>query len=250
MLRKRRLELIVGELEKSHSVSSIDLMKKFNVSEGTIRRDLNELEKSGLLRKVHGGAIPKSSAPSKYDRRIQLASERKTKLAKKTLPLLLEDQVIIIDGGSTSNSHLSSQLNTAFRATIFTNSLPIADSLLEHKNIDLHLMGGCVHQDLQSTVGPELMRSLSNIRADLCIIGVRSLHYEIGLTDVIYDTIEYRRIMIQQSDQVWALVTNHKFNTADSYRICGIDELDTIVVEDDVDPEFLSPYKNVGIKIV
>ncbi len=102
MLREERLQIILKMLETDQRVSSVQLAEILNVSDDTIRRDLNELDENGLLKKVHGGAIPKSPNPYKLTERINISHEEKIVLAQKAQQFFKDGQVIILDNGLNS----------------------------------------------------------------------------------------------------------------------------------------------------
>src|SRR4051812_35903717 len=102
MLKEERFQLILDQLNRQRKVLSSELSQQLQVSEDTIRRDLNELSANGLLQKVHGGALPKSLNPYHYGDRIGYAQDDKRVLATKSLPLFENGQLIILDGGTTN----------------------------------------------------------------------------------------------------------------------------------------------------
>ena len=249
MLRETRLERILNEIQQKQMVTSSALMSMFKLSEGSIRRDLNELQERGLLQKVHGGAVRTPEAPPKFHGRMNFASDNKEELAKKAMPLFKDGQLIIIDGGST-NWHVSSLVRQNLKATIFTNSLSIANSLLGHPNINLQLLGGHVFKESQITVGSDTIAALREIRADLLIMGIRSIHQEHGITSLDREDARVKRQMLQQSYKTVGLITNDKLDTADHYRVCAYHKLDILIVEDDCPQNILKKYRNKGVEIL
>lgn len=254
MLRAERLQFILDRLEKEQRVISTGLIEELNVSEGTIRRDLNELQEKGLLKKVHGGAVPKSrvphpEAPPIFAERKEYASESKSKIAAKAISLLKDGQVIIIDGG-TSNWHIAKLMPPEIKLTIFTNSIPIANVLMDLPNIVLYLFGGKVFKNQRVTVDARITDILREIHADIAFIGTRSIHPEIGLTTLNHGEARLKNMMIQACEKVAVLVTKDKLNTADQYKICNIGDLDILIVEEGINFDELLAYKKSGIEII
>lgn len=241
--------MILDRLQKNQRVSSTALIHELNVSEGTIRRDLNELQESGLLQKVHGGAVPRPEAPRVFAGRKDYASESKNLLAIKAVSLLREGQLILIDGG-TSNWHMARQIPTGIRLTVVTNSLPIASELTDHPNIDLFVLGGRVFKGARVTLDIQSSDLLDEIHADLAFIGIRSIHPQKGLTTLELEEARLKRHMVRSSEKTVVLCTNDKLNTSDQYSICGIDELDILIAEDTADPDILETYRKLGIEIL
>lgn len=249
MLREERLRQILERLRRDQRVSSTELMREFRVSEGTIRRDLNELEEQGLLRKVHGGAVSRPLAPRVYDGRMSFASERKAKLAQKALPLIEDGQLLLIDGG-TSNWHLARALPMDLRVTVFTNSFPIVEALMAHPHIELVFLGGQVFKASQVAMGADSFQALGDLRADLCFLGVRSLHPRLGLTTLNREEARLKRKMTEVSNRVVVLATTDKLDTVDHYKICEFEAVDTLVVEEDADAALLDKFRALGVTVL
>jgi len=254
MLREERLQFILDRLEKDQRVFSTGLIEELNVSEGTIRRDLNELQEKGLLKKVHGGAVPRPlvpqpEAPRVFAGRKEYASESKSKIAAKAINLLKDGQLIIMDGG-TSNWHIAKLIPRDIKLTIFTNSIPISNELMDHHNIDMYLFGGKVVKGQQVTVDAGITDVLNEIHADIAFIGIRSIHPKIGLTTLQHEEARIKKMMILACEKVAVLVTKDKLNTADQYKICDTGDLDILIVEEGINPEELMPYKKLGIEII
>lgn len=248
MLREERLQIILKMLETNQRVSSVELSEILNVSDDTIRRDLNELAENGLLKKVHGGAVPRSAHPYKLKERIKVAHEEKMVLAQKAQAYFHDGQVILLDNGST-NMEVARMMSPDLKATVFTNSLQIAQILCEHPSIQLFFLGGKVFKDAQNTYGAEVIEMLQKIRADICILGVCGIHYDIGVTIQDWGENQVKRKMVDISQKVVALVTASKVNTAESYVVCTLDELDVMLTDDCIDEALLKDYQKHDIVI-
>lgn len=125
MLKEERHRYIIDRINKDNRIYVTDLSVELKVSDDTLRRDLVELENSGLLTKVHGGAIAKSDISIQFSERLNTATLVKQEMAAKLVPLFKEEDVILIDGG-TSNLEVVRQLPKDKKITIYTNSLPIS----------------------------------------------------------------------------------------------------------------------------
>lgn len=249
MLREERLQIILKMLETNQRVSSVQLAEILNVSDDTIRRDLNELDENGLLRKVHGGAIPKSSSPYKLTERINLSHEEKIVLAQKAQQFFKDGQVIILDNGST-NMEVARLMSPDLKATVFTTSIPIAQILCEHPNIELFMLGGRVFKDAQNTYGTEVIELLSKIRADIFLMGVCSIHPQIGVTNIEWGESSVKRKMVDVSAKTIALVTADKLNTAENYVVCSYQQIDVMLTDDTILESQLLDYQGVGVEIL
>jgi DeoR/GlpR family transcriptional regulator of sugar metabolism len=248
MLKVERQSVILEELRAFNKVKSSNLCELLNVSEDTIRRDLNELEENGQLKKVHGGAISLSFIPSFKKREVQ---EIKLKhiIAKKALTLIKEGQVIIIDGG-TSNLQLVNLLPEDKKLTVFTNSIPVASKLCEYPNIDGVLLGGNILQKGYTTIGHQALESLLEIQADMCFLGISGVDSEIGLTEANRQETTIKKAIIKASNKVVTLAISSKIETIQPFKVCDLESLDILVTDLDPKDIELRPYRQKGISIL
>ena len=249
MLREERLQIILKMLETNQRVSSVQLSEILNVSDDTIRRDLNELAENGLLKKVHGGAIPKSPSPYKLSERINIAHEEKLVLAQKAQQFFKNGQVIVLDNGST-NMEVAKLMSPNLKATVFTTSIPIAQILCEHPTIELFMLGGRVFKDAQNTYGTEVIELLSKIRADVFLLGVCGMHHKIGITMPDWEESVVKRRMVEISAKTIALVTADKLNTAENYVVCSYPQIDFMLTDTTISVEQLIDYQGLGVEVL
>lgn len=251
MLREERLQYILRKLETNQRVSSVELSEELSVSDDTIRRDLNELADSGLIRKVHGGAIPtipKAPAPLKLLERLTYAQAEKQVIAQKSLQLFQDGQTIILDNGST-NMLIARSLPAQLSVTVFTNSIPIAQILCEHPKAEVVLVGGKVFKSAQVSVGGGAINVLSKIRADLCIVGVCSIHPNLGVTTPDWEECLVKQKMVEVSEKVVATAWRDKFNTADTCQVCDYADLSLLITDSTMTTLQLADYQGKGVEI-
>ena len=248
MLKVERQSVILDELRYHNKVVSSKLCEILNVSEDTIRRDLSELEQKGQLKKVHGGAITLSFIPSFKKREVQ---EIQTKhiIAKKALDLIKDNQVLIIDGG-TSNLQLVNLIPHDVRLTIFTNSIPVASKLCEYPNIDGVLLGGNILRKGYTIIGHQAIESLKEVNADMCFLGITSVDTVAGMTEANRSETTIKKAMINSSAKVVSMVISNKINTRQPFKVCDITCMDVMVTDLDPDDELLLPYRQRGVKVL
>ncbi|WP_296073879.1 DeoR/GlpR family DNA-binding transcription regulator, partial [uncultured Agrobacterium sp.] len=141
MLTLERKTLIQNVLRRDGRIVAKSFAEELGVSEDTIRRDLRELAKDGLLQRVHGGALPSSPAIADYHVREQMASSAKEKLGRAAAGLIKPGQIVFLDGGTT-NLQLARNLPPNLEATIITHSPSIAVELAQHPSVEVELIGG------------------------------------------------------------------------------------------------------------
>ncbi|WP_299669776.1 DeoR/GlpR family DNA-binding transcription regulator [uncultured Polaribacter sp.] len=249
MKKKERQQKIVDEVSISRKVSSNFLSEKLNVSEDTIRRDIKELDKKGLLTKVHGGAMSTIQKLYHYNEDVIYKREEKVLIAKKAITLIEDGMAIIISGGTT-NLMLAKLLPKKLKATVYTYSLPIAMQLVEHQFVDTIFIGGKIHRNSMVTTGIDVIQYLSNVRANLCFIGVSGFSLEQGITGEGYEVALVKKAMIKASERIIYLATSNKLNLRLNFDICGIKEIDTAITDLDPQDPLLEAYVEAGVQLI
>lgn len=249
MLKEERQQFILDRLRESGKVLTPELSSLLTVSEDTIRRDLKELSDTGAIKKVHGGAILPSSNPFDFLERQVYAQEAKAGLAEAASGLVREGQVIFMDGGTT-NLEVAKRLPQEVALTVFTNSLPVADILAEFRSIRTNILGGKLLPSARVTTGPEVIQQIAGIQADLCFLGTRSLHHEIGITEIDWDETMVKRAMVASSESLIALVIEEKLSTTQPYQICPASSISTLVTNAPSKDDRMTPYRRLGIELI
>jgi DeoR/GlpR family transcriptional regulator of sugar metabolism len=202
-----------------------------------------------LLQRVHGGALLASPGAARPEERRKANIQGRAAVARAALQLVHHGQVIIMDSG-TSTLEVAEQMPHDLQATVVTNSPSIALALSNHEHVEVILLGGKFHRDAQVTVGVETVEALRTFQADLCLLGVCSLHPEIGVSVVNLEEVYVKRMMIARSAEVAALVTREKLSTAAPYVVGPLREITHLVTESDVPAKVLEPYQALGITLL
>lgn len=247
MLKEERFEFIIKQLKSNPSVRLDQLSKALGVSEYTIRRDLESLDKSGLLTKVRGGAIPHSPNAHSFRERIHVSEQEKQVIAEKAVSLIKPNSTILLDGGTTTYA-LAALLDMPL--TVITNNIPVAALLAGRKDMDVLITGGKILSDSLVTAGSYAIQLLEQSHVDICFVGVCSLHHEIGVSSIDFFECEMKRAMVNCADKVVALTGHTKIGTAEPYKICSINKLDIIVTEIEPENEIFDPYLKNNIQII
>lgn len=249
MLKEERQQRILELVRREGKALASELSELLDVSEDTIRRDLRDLAEMGLLQRVHGGALLASPGAARYEARRKENVQSRETIARAALQLLRRDQVIIMDGG-TSTLQVAEYMPHDLQVTVITNSPPIALALSDHEKVDVILLGGRLYKNAQVTVGVETVEALRTFQADLCLLGVCSLHPEIGVSVLNLEEVYVKRAMIARSAEVAALVTAEKLSTAAPYVVGPLRDITHLVTGAEVPDEVLEPYKAQGITLV
>jgi DeoR/GlpR family transcriptional regulator of sugar metabolism len=248
MLTAERRQYILSVLQRDGKVVARQLSEELKLSEDTIRRDLRDLAADGLLLRVHGGALPSSPARANFSARQAQAPSAKDAIARAAAQLVRDGQVVLMDGGTT-NIQVAQHLSPDLHATIITNSPPLATTLIEHSHIEVILLGGRFYKHSAVTMGAATLEELHMVRADLYMLGICSLHPDIGISTNNLEEAYLKRAMIACSAEVVALASPEKLNTAAPYIVGELRELSEIITEDTVSDEQLEPYRALGITV-
>lgn len=249
MLTSQRKQLILEKLEAEGQVQSTALSVHFSVSEDTIRRDLRELAAEGRLQRVHGGALPASSAVVHFAERKTVKMDAKKNVARKGAQLISAGQVVIIDGGTTT-AELITFLPSDLQITVVTHSPSIALGLVEHPLIDVILIGGRLYKHSIVTVGAAAIEGIGNIHADLFFMGVTGIHPEAGLTTGDFEEACIKRAFSGRAAETIVLASPEKINTASSFAIGDVSLANTMVVEEGTDRAWINAITEKGVTIV
>ncbi|HDR2832868.1 TPA: DeoR/GlpR transcriptional regulator [Enterobacter mori] len=249
MLTSQRKQLILEKLEAEGQVQSTALSVHFSVSEDTIRRDLRELAAEGRLQRVHGGALPASSAVVPFAERKTVKMDAEKNVARKGAQLISAGQVVIIDGGTTT-AELITFLPPDLQITVVTHSPSIALGLVEHPLIDVILIGGRLYKHSIVTVGAAAIEGIGNIHADLFFMGVTGIHPEAGLTTGDFEEACIKRAFSGRAAETIVLASPEKINTASSFAIGEVSLANTMVVEDGTDRAWINAITEKGVTIV
>jgi DeoR/GlpR family transcriptional regulator of sugar metabolism len=159
---------------------------------------------------------------------LGISSSEITILAQKALNIIAPDQIILMDGGTT-NRYIAEQFPDDLRATVITNSPPLAVSLSSHAFIEVILLGGSFHKNYQITLGCEASAQLRHFRADLYFMGIVGVHPSEGLTIRHYEESLLKRQMMKIAQKTVIGVTSEKYLNIEAYQICSLQEVDIIL---------------------
>ena len=249
MLKEERQTRILEALEDEGRVLALELTDLLGVSEDTVRRDLRDLAEEGKLRRVRGGALPRSEVASTREGRLHQAGEGKQAVGRAAAGLIEDGQVAILDGGVTAE-YTALNLRRDLRATIVTNSPQVAVSLHDHPRVEVVMVGGRFYKDGVVNVGAETVKTFERVRADVCLQGIWSLHPEVGITHPNYEEALVKRAMIENAERVVALATAEKLGTAMSFIVAPTETLTDLVTGPGVPREVIEPYERIGIRVV
>lgn len=253
MYAEERRTLLVQIAHGEGRVQVTEAAARFDVTPETIRRDLEVLDRHGILRRVHGGAMPATIlqlGDLALAEREKSHSEQKDRIAQAAVRLLPEQPYasVLVDSGTTTG-RLAAQVPTETRLSFFTNSLPIAASLSSRTSADVQLLGGRVKGLTQACVGGALVTALARLHTDVCFIAANGLSLEHGLSTPDAEEAVVKEQMVARSRRTIALVDSSKFGTQTACTFAPLDAID-VLVTDAITPRQSEALTQQGIEVV
>jgi DeoR/GlpR family transcriptional regulator of sugar metabolism len=248
LLAEERREAIARLLRTEGTVRAADLAGRFGVSLDTVRRDLAELEQSGLLRRVHGGALPLGPpGPAAFAERRRQGVAAKAAVAAAAVPLLRPGEVVVLSGGSTI-LELAGRVPAGFEATFVVTSPDVALALVDHPGATVDLVGGRLDRRSRTVTGSEAVDALRAVRPDTAIVSACTVHPEAGLTLRERGEAAVVRTAVERAGRVVALATADKLGTVGSYPVAELSRVDALVT--DAPERELAVYRDAGLEVV
>jgi DeoR/GlpR family transcriptional regulator of sugar metabolism len=229
-------------------VRAADLAARFGVSLDTVRRDLDELERDGRLRRVHGGALALGApGPHTFAERMGRDVPAKAAIAEAATGLLRAGEVVVLSGGS-SVLELARRLPAGFEGTFVVTSPDIALALVERPAVYVDVVGGRLDPGSRTVGGSDAVDALRAVRPDAAVLSSCAVHPEAGLTVRKRDEAAVVRAALAGAGRVIALATADKLGTVGSYPVAELGDVH-VLVTDAAEAE-CAPYADAGVEVV
>lgn len=251
MYAPERHQQILAAARAEGRVDVAELARALSVTPETVRRDLTTLERHGLVRRVHGGAMPVERLgfePAIADREGRLAGE-KERIARLALDQLPESGSVIVDAGTTT-VRFAELLPTDRELTVVTHSLPVAMLLATRPNLTLHLLGGNVRGRTLAAVGDWTLRALEDIYADVAFLGTNGITVAQGLTTPDLAEAYVKRALVRSARRTVVMADHTKVGRADFVRVAPIDAVDTLITDSGLDHELKDELIVAGVEVL
>jgi DeoR family transcriptional regulator, fructose operon transcriptional repressor len=250
---EERQQAIAALVAERGRVAVTAVAEEFGVTTETVRRDLAVLERAGMLRRVHGGAVPSGALTlvepglgERHGRR----SEAKKAIAAAALDLLPgAEGSIVLDGGTTTAA-LAELLPAERRLLAVTSSVPIAARLSAAPGVTLHVLGGRVRGVTQCAVGEATVRALSELRVDVAFLGANGIDPTHGFTTPDDAEASVKRAMVRAGQRVVVLADSSKLDREHLVRFAAPEDVDVLVTDAEADPGVVAELEKAGIDVV
>jgi len=249
MLKEERFTHILTTIKKKGKVNLESLSSALNVSEDTVRRDIESLHSNGLLLKVRGGAISLSKNPLSFQERAYFLSEEKNIVGLKAQRLIKDGQTVFMDGGSTVcavASHLPA--NASFR--LVTNNMALVPIISKFKHIDLILLGGIYDRETAVNVGGQTCGEAAKYIADLYLMGTCALQPNFGISSVFQADGEVKQTMLKNAVKTYALGNHTNLNATEYFKVCTLKEISGLITNLLTNDPQLDDFRNLGVPLI
>ena len=251
MYAEERQGEILRRARAEGRVDVVGLAEALSVTSETIRRDLRVLERSGVIRRVHGGAIPveRLGFEPALATRDTVMTEEKARIAKAAVAELPDEGSVIIDAGSTTE-RLANVLPADRELTVVVNAPPLATSLASRPNINVIMLGGRVRPRTLAAVDDWNLRLLSELHVDVAFMGTNGLSLECGFTTPDPAEASMKRAMIAAAGRAVVLADHTKIGNDYLARSAALSDIDTLITDDELDNGLVEDFERAGLRVL
>jgi DeoR/GlpR family transcriptional regulator of sugar metabolism len=249
-LPAQRQSELVKLLEIKGQMSVSDISEYFNVSEDTVRRDLDALAEKGALTRTHGGAVTITALvhrDSPFLQRLNTRAAEKQRIAKAAAALISDGETLLINGGSTTRL-FAAELNQQ-HLTVVTNNLSVPGVLSTQLIRDVYMMGGQFRPEAQVTIGPVLASGIQ-ISVDTAVIGVGGVTPREGLTTTVLEEASMIAAMMGAARRTIVLADSSKLGKHSFAQIAGLNAMQILVTDAEPSEELAAALKEAGVKLI
>lgn len=251
MLLQERRARIIELITKKRMVKVNDLVQQFGVSVETIRRDLEDLENHGYLKRVYGGAVSggQYGQEPEYEHREIINLPQKQAIGKKAAEFINDGDTLFVDVGTTVIEVIRA-LQHKKDLIIITNATLIAQEMIKNESCRVILLGGELRKGELSVSGFLSEKSINYFNANKLLLGVGGITVQNGVTEYHIEESNIKRAMLDRADKVIAVSDYSKFGITAVSQICPVNCLDILVTDWTTPQSMLQEYKTLGVNVI
>ena len=253
MYAEERQQAIAALVISRGRASVTELAQEYDVTTETVRRDLATLDKAGVVRRVHGGAVPARALhlvePGVGERETTRADYKDAIAAAATEFFPLAGASVLLDAGTTT-ARIAAVLPTDRDLVVVTNSVPIAARLASINSVSLQLLGGRVRGVTQAAVGEQALRVLDTLRVDIAFVGTNAISVRHGLSTPDSDEAAVKRAMVQCANYVVVAADSSKVGREDFISFAPITSVDTLITDTEISAADHRALTDSGVEVV
>ena len=246
-----RQQKIIETIKQFQQATVSELSARFEVSEVTIRRDLQELSEEGIIQRTHGGALATSHSAPEMPVFLRMTKQGDAKeLIGRAAEELIEDGESIFIGSGTTTAYLARNLIHRKSLTVVTNALTIATELASAEDITVVITGGMLRSSELSLVGHITEQALKEVRVDKIFMGIPAISLKDGLTNDYLPEVMTDRTIIEMAPELILLADYTKFGKVGSAYVAPITSVTTLVTDSETDPGIINDLREIGIQVI
>lgn len=225
------------------------LAQALDVSEDTIRRDIEHLYRNGLLSKIRGGAILLSKNPLTFHDRTSFLTEEKDIIALKAQQFIKSGSTIFMDGGTTICA-IGSRFPADIQLRVITNNQPLIEILTRFNHIEIIGLGGIYDRNTATMTGGATCKEVEKYIADVYLMGTCGVDDKLGITATWETDANVKRSMLTNAKKVVALSNHGHLKHVEAFKVCPFNDINTLITNLDADHPDLNSFRNLGVRIV
>ena len=251
MLVIERRNAILARLNAHGKVIVSDLSREFDVTEETIRRDLEKLDNEGLAKKTYGGAVLNQTVNTDlpFNVRKRANVDLKQRIAEKIAALIHDGDYIMLDASSTA-IYVTKCIKSRKNITLITNSVEILLELADKDDWRILSTGGSLKKGSLSLVGTSAERMIRGFHVDLAVCSCKGMDMKLGITDSNEKDSEIKQAIFAAADRKVLAVDSTKFDKISFVRVCDINEVDVVVTDEQPSDRWVDCLKDKNVELI
>jgi DeoR family transcriptional regulator, fructose operon transcriptional repressor len=250
---EERQEAIASLVMSRGRASVAELAEAYSVTTETVRRDLAVLDRAGLLRRVHGGAVPAKAlyaAESGVSERESTRSRYKDAIALAAAEYFPREGASVLFDAGTTTARVAALLPADRALVVVTNSVPIAARVSAMPEVTVHLLGGRVRGITQAAVGDPVLRALDSLRVDVAFVGANGVTVTHGLSTPDGDEAAVKRAMVECANYVVVVADSSKIGQEELVSFAPIRKVDTLVTDAEITDADRARFAQCGVEVI
>jgi DeoR family transcriptional regulator of aga operon len=238
-------------LQRRGRLSVAEIVRRFSISEATVRRDLQALASLGKAQRVHGGVLAVEAAPPELPilERADEQTAEKARIGRLAAGLIADHETVFLGSGTTV-LEVARRIRDRRDLTVITNSLPVLNMLAGRPQITVIALGGMLRESELSLIGHIAELGLGELRVDKVFMGTRGASLEHGLTNDYLEETLTDRLILKIGRQVIIVADHTKANRVSTVLLAPLSSIHTFVTDPRVGPKFIRALKRLGIKVL
>ncbi len=246
-----RLVVIMEQINKYGRMNVWETAERLDVSTATIRRDLNELEQRGMIKRIHGGAVLSSVSTTfeyQYHDKVALRMEEKRRIADKAVEEIQDGDAIFLDSGTTTYQ-IALLLGNKKNLTVLTYDMSIAAVLNNHPSAQVIVTGGVLRPYYNVLLGSITESFIRNMMVDKVFLSADAIHQTYGISNANFIESGVKSLLVKAGKKIILVADRTKFGKLAVSKFCDLEEIDLLITDREVPPDMLAVMQGKGIRI-